>query len=259
VRRVWRPLACAFLAGGALLALEVVWFRFLSMFVINSTLAVSVMLAVVLAAIGIGGLVASSWLTRRPGAPTYLPGVALAAGCASAVSYEAFQLLTTGSQVAEWYRILWFAWVLAFPTALVSGVLFTLLGEALARDVPSDARAVGWLTLANTTGAMCGSLVATFALLPALGMERAFFVLAAMYGAIALLTTTRDTWRSTAARRVSAVAALGMLVVLARFPFGLMAAQYFVRSAQLYASDGSQIVATREGRSRRSFSCSTRG
>jgi spermidine synthase len=256
VRRVWRLLVCAFLAGGALLALEVVWFRFLSMFVINSTLAISVMLAVVLAAIGMGGLAASSWLKRCARATTYVPGVALAAGCISAVSYQAFQFLTTGTQVAEWHRILWFASALAFPTALLSGVLFTLLGQAIEHDVPSEVRAAGWLTLANTTGAMCGSLVATFALLPALGMERAFFVLAAVYGAIALLTIRGSDLdscgREPGAQKsrsdpYTAVAALAMLVILARFPFGLMAGQYFARSAQLYASDGSQIVATREG------------
>jgi spermidine synthase len=248
VHRAWRLLACAFLAGGALLALEVVWFRFLSMFVLNSTLAVSMMLAAVLAAIGIGGLTASSWLKRRPCAPAYLPGVALAAACVSAGSYEAFQFLTAGTQAVEWHRILWFGCVLTVPTALLSGVLFTLLGEALERDVRSETRAAGWLVLANTTGAMCGSLIATFVLLPALGMERAFFVLAAVSGAIAGLTIRdRLPVLSTAAGRVSAAAALAAIVVFARFPFGLMAGQYFTRSAQLYAADGSRIVATREG------------
>src|SRR5262245_20590260 len=37
-------LACAFLAGMALLALEVVWFRFLTMYVLSTTLAASLML-----------------------------------------------------------------------------------------------------------------------------------------------------------------------------------------------------------------------
>jgi len=49
-----RLLVAAFLAGAALLALEVVWFRFLSMFVVNSSLAVALMLAAVLLAIAIG-------------------------------------------------------------------------------------------------------------------------------------------------------------------------------------------------------------
>src|SRR5262249_45030078 len=55
-------LVAAFAAGAALLALEVVWLRFLSMYVLTTTMAMSLMLAVVLAAIGIGGLAASRWL-----------------------------------------------------------------------------------------------------------------------------------------------------------------------------------------------------
>jgi predicted membrane-bound spermidine synthase len=259
MRSAWRPLACAFLAGGNLLALEVLWFRFLSMFVINSTLAVSVMLAAVLAAIGIGGLAASSWLKRRSDAPAYVPVVALAAGCASAVSYELFQFVTAGTQAAEWYRILWFACALTVPTAVVSGVLFTLLGEALERGVQEatppgrsgrqgQARTAGWLTLANTTGAMCGSLAATFVLLPVLGMERALFAVTAVYAATALLSMRGPLRvRSTSAGRITVAAALAAVAIVLRFPFGLMAERYFVRSARPYAADGSRIVATREG------------
>ena len=54
----------AFLSGACLLALEVVWFRFLSMFVVTGTLAFALMLSVVLAGIGIGSLAASMWLKR---------------------------------------------------------------------------------------------------------------------------------------------------------------------------------------------------
>src|SRR5207247_2204365 len=86
-RPSWRRLACAFVAGANLMALEVLWFRFLLMFVVNSTLALSLILAVILAAIGCGGLMASRWLTRRPDAPTYLPALALAAGGASLAAY----------------------------------------------------------------------------------------------------------------------------------------------------------------------------
>jgi predicted membrane-bound spermidine synthase len=244
----WRLLACAFLAGGNLMALEVVWFRFLSMFVVASTLTVSLMLAVVLAAIGLGGFAASGWLRRRPRAVAYLPAVALAAVFVSVESYVAFRFVATGPWAAEWYRILWFASSLTFVTSLLSGVIFTLLGEALNRVVLVETRAASWLTLANTTGAMCGPLVATFVLLPVFGMERAFLVLAVVQGVIGLLAF-RDTlpglW--TAAGRAFLVAALVAVVALVSFPFGLMTRHYFMRAAQVYAADGSQIVATREG------------
>ena len=91
---VWRLLWCAFLAGGALMALEVVWFRFLSMLVASNTVAMSVMLAAVLTAIGLGGLAASSWLSRRPNAAAYLPAVALTTGCVMVASYWSFQFVT---------------------------------------------------------------------------------------------------------------------------------------------------------------------
>ena len=55
-----------FLGGGALLALEVVWFRFLQLFVFGTQLAFALMLATVLAGIALGGLLAAAWLRRRP-------------------------------------------------------------------------------------------------------------------------------------------------------------------------------------------------
>ena len=102
--------------GANLMALEVFWFRFLSMFVVASTLAVSLMLAVVLAAIAIGGLVASHWLARRPDASDYLSVVAWLASGSVIAAYGSFQLLTTSTWAAEWYRILWAAIVLTSAT-----------------------------------------------------------------------------------------------------------------------------------------------
>jgi spermidine synthase len=250
----WPLLACSFLSGGTLLALEVVWFRFLTMYVLSTTLAASLMLAVVLAAIGLGGLSASVWLRRCPAAATYLPAVAFAAGCAVAVSYAAFQVLTQGAQIAPWYRTLWLACALTLPASMLSGVLFTFLGEALQREIVVETRTAGWLTLANTAGGMCGPLLAAFVMLPALGMERSFFALAASYlgiGGLALwgVRSWRAPWRSPAV----AVGGIALALTLAWFPFGLMGNVYFARVARPYAADGSRIVATREGPSETIF------
>ena len=53
--RLYALLAAAFVSGGIFLALEVVWFRFLTLFVHTDSLAFSLMLAVVLLGIGAGG------------------------------------------------------------------------------------------------------------------------------------------------------------------------------------------------------------
>ena len=138
--------------------------------------------------------------------------------------------------------------------SLLSGILFTLLGDALQREVVVDTRAAGWLTMTNTAGAMCGPILAAFVMLPALGMEGAFFALAAAYLAIGVLALAGiESWSASMRSPAFAVGGIALVAALGGFPFGLMDEVYFVRVAQAYADDGSQIVATREGPSETIF------
>jgi len=246
--RRWSLPAAAFLSGAILLALEVVWFRFLTMYVLSTTLAASLMLAVVLAAIGLGGLAAAAWLRWRPGAGVRLPVVAMLSGCAVIGSYAAFEGLTEGTQIESWHRIVWLASVLTLLPAMLSGVLFTLLGDALQRHVGAATRTTGRLTMWNTGGAMCGPLAAAFVLLPSIGMEAAFFALAATYGLVGVLVMpAAGSWRTHLRAPVFAVCALALAAALAAFPFGRMRDVHFTRVAEPYSVDGSEIVAVSEG------------
>jgi spermidine synthase len=240
----WSRVACAFLAGANLMALELLWFRFLLMFVVNSTLALSLILAVVLGAIALGGFTASRWLARCSHATMYLPALAVTAGTLSVASYIAFQL-THGAWAIEWYWILWFALVLTGSTSFLSGVFFTVLGEAIKHTVGADTQAAGWLGLSNTAGAMGGPLVATFVLVPCLGMELGFFIVAASYGVVGLLALPESAGRRRGKLGL-AIAASAWGVALATFPFGLMRKTFVERSVSAYTADGSGIVAVRE-------------
>ncbi len=159
-----------------------------------------------------------------------------------------FRFLTGGTQIAEWQRTLWLAGVLTLPASLCSGVLFTVLGDALQRTVVIETRAAGWLTLANTAGGMCGPLLAAFVLLPVLGTERALFALGAAYIVIAgLVLAGIGSWRARMRSPVVVLSGAAFAILLVRFPFGLMGDHYVERIAQPYAIDGSTIVASREG------------
>ena len=226
-------LACSFLSGATLLALEVVWFRFLTMYVLSTTLAASLMLGVVLAGIGLGGLAASAWLRRNPDAARHLPFISFAAGCVLVGSYAGFQVLTEGAQISVWYHTLWLACVLTLPVSALSGVLFTLLGDALQRAIIVGTRAAGSLALANTAGGMCGPLVAAFVMLPLVGLERTFFAMAVGYlgvGGLALFGVS--SWRPLRSSPALVLGAVAIMAALVRFPFGLMADVYFKRVAQ---------------------------
>jgi spermidine synthase len=251
-KTMWRLLACAAMMGASLMALEVVWFRFLSMFAVASTLAVSLMLAVVLAAIALGGLLASRWLEQRPDATGYLSAVAWIASGSVVGAYRSFRFLTGSTWAAEWPRILWSAIVLTSATAMLSGMAFVLLGAALNRlGANSRSASAGWLTLANTTGGMLGPLVAAFALLPRAGMERSFFLLSVGYAVVGILAMRLEPRgsRPASSRYWSVATAIGAAAALALFPFGLMEDTYFPRATAAYQEDGARVVASREGMS----------
>src|SRR5262249_44356693 len=209
--------------------------------------AASLMLAVVLAAIAVGGLAGGAWLSRDCDAARWLPGVACLAGVATVATYAAFQWLTHGTQIAGSYHTLWLACALTLPTSFLSGVFFTLLGDPLRRLIGNGTGAAGWLTLSNTAGGMCGPLVATFTLLPLLGMEGAIFTLTVVYALIGILSLLGLERPAVSVRSpIIAATAIVLLVVLVAFPFGLMKTAYVARVVQPYAQDGSTIVATRE-------------
>ena len=216
--RPW--LAAAFLSGFCLLALEVVWFRFLLLFVKGHSIAFGLMLGIVLAGIALGGLVASSWLRRIPNAYRFASTIAFAAGLLCVVSYAAFPLLIKPLApylIVKTVVILQVGIPLMFPVSFLSGVFFTLVGAALRDNLTSETETTGVLALVNTTGAAFGSMIGGFILLPILGMERSFFLIAVLYGGIGSLLL-----RGLALRRIAYASAAVFLMSVMLFPFGLM-------------------------------------
>lgn len=247
-------LAAAFLAGGILLALEVVWFRFLLLFIWGTSIAFAVMLAVVLLGIALGGLTASVLLTHRPAAHRLAPVLALAAGVFTAAPYflfrEGFGVVPSDAMVGVQSVELTFGLTLGltFPTSFLSGVLFTLIGRALREEIPHETVATATLTVANTLGAMLGSLLGGFVLLPFLGVERSFFVLSTLYVLVAASAAAAVFDNVRAHLKELAVVGGVLLLCLVLFPFGLMENFYLPLITGPYRDEGAQIVAVREGR-----------
>jgi len=247
--RATRLLAGSFLAGGILLSLEIVWFRFLQLFVIGTSFTFAVMLATVLAGIGAGGLV-GSWSLKSRSAHRWLTALCLAGGVISVLAYRSFEApaSTLSGTIAQAWEIARLSLALMFPLSLLSGVLFTWIGESVQEEVGVETRTAGWVTLANTVGAMVGALIGAFVLLPRLGVEKSFLLLALAYGAVALCTLERGQWRR-GGPAAYATAALATLFLLspAVFPFGAMDAHLDEVSLKYRERWRSETVATREG------------
>lgn len=238
-RGVRRLLLAAALAGGALLALEVLWFRHLLLFALGTSTVFAALLSIVLLGIGGGGLAGGWWLTRRPDAHRHVAVVALAAGAATSLALRAFDA-PVGARPLGARDVFVLAAPLIFPTAFLSGVLFTWLGAAVhARAGQGAARAVARLTLWNTTGAIVGSALAGLALLPALGVGRGLLLVVLVYGIVALACgPARDR------RLVVGVGAWALGVAL--FPAARLRAEPLASAAR-YVGPGAEVVAVHEG------------
>ena len=238
----------AFLSGFCLLALEVIWFRFLLLFVIGHSSAFALMLAIVLAGIALGGLAASYWLHRWPDAHPFVSPVAFWTGAVCVVSYADFSLFIEPyktSLISVPLDILHVGVPLMLPISFLSGIFFTLVGAVLRNNLPSEAGTTGVLTLANTAGAALGSLLGGFVLLPVFGMERSFFLIALLYGAIGVLLMIRSS-----PLRLTYASAAVFLASVIFFPFGSMEHKFLDVPPKRYAEMLGipfRVAAIREG------------
>ena len=216
-------------SGFASLGLEIVWFRLMLQFVIATTEAFTAMLATVLGGIAIGGLIAA-WISRSPRDHYAALGVVQALTGVATIGSMTLLLWTVER---GWNTLgLWPAVLLAIlPPSIFMGIGFPLaLGIAGAErgqtpesalktgmisgsdpNPPSDrqqdvARRVGAMYSLNVAGAIAGSLLAGFVLLPRLGSVNALIALAALFLASGV-------WLSLTGRRW--IAAIAVVVAFA--------------------------------------------
>jgi len=247
--QAYRLLSAGFLSGFALLALEVVWFRFLLLFFTAHSLNFAVMLAMVLAGISLGGLFCSLWYQRRSEAHRFLIPVVFLNGILALLIYRYFGILFKSlAAYPDEIRILLASLFLIFPVSFISGIMFTLLGRSLHLEIKAETQTTGWLTLANTIGGMIGPPAAGFLLIPLMGIEKSFFIVALVYGLIAALLFDKKQlnprpWKNGLHYLAPAV----FIAALFLFPFGRMVEDYLAIPCLNYMSKGERRVAVKEG------------
>lgn len=178
----------AFASGFLVFAAEVVETHLLALLIGNSAYAFGLMLAVFLVCLALGAARAPGF-ARRHGPAALWRGLA-AAALTLAVTLPLWELLPlffafAGKHVHSWAgrevvrAVAAFA-ILALPT-LYMGTTFPLLLQRVAGRADVAAR-VGVLTSVNTLGTIAGSIGTGYAILPALGSQRALGVVAAGFG-----------------------------------------------------------------------------
>lgn len=185
----------AFLVSGLCgLGFEVVWFRLLALFSSdNSTYAFTVMLAVVLFGIAAGSYLLTpiaGAFGKRVNWWVVLALLELGIGLSAVYSMTVLaNLPAIVKHVSVWPGLSFLAglddgfiivaaFVAIAPSMFLSGMTFAAAASLYAGDRPDAARRVGSLYAANVLGAIGGSLLAGFYLLPVFASQRSLTMLA---------------------------------------------------------------------------------
>ena len=248
VRPVRALLAAAFCCGAVFLGFEAVFFRFQLLFFTSLSTTFAVMLAVVLAGIALGGAAAGQFLARDRNGESWLPAVSFAAALTLVLCYRWFPAtIEPAVRMSALAGALVTTLALAFPVALLSGVMFTLIGHAVHAAGHSETRATALLTIANTIGGAIGSVLTGFYLIAALGLEACFRVLILGYIATGACLVIAVGQTAPARTRALAAGAVVLVMSLALFPGDVMRNVYQRFPIYTLTRMGERRVAFREG------------
>jgi len=248
-RHSWRLLFITLGTGAILLCLEVVWFRFLHLYVASSPRSFAVMLAVVLAAIGLGSVVSAAIPRRLGQSNSLLAIVLLLAGMATLLCYiffpaQAVQTDTGPFNLDSWWQMGLLSLALMFPVAFLSGILFPSIVARVQRSREDPMNSTGITTLFNTAGAAVGPLLASFVFLPSLGFQLTLVLCAAGYVLLALLAAQRQSW---SLRRLSGwamiVLSLTAILLFAIFPYDRDQLHFAYATLPYESDERQQIIA----------------
>ncbi len=188
----------AAISGLCALSLEVMWTRAISMAVGATTYSFTVMLAAFLTGIWIGSWLHAALPLRRLGPALQLGLVLCVIGLASALASLWIprlpelavrlnvEIYGLAPRIRSGTALLLGFLVMLVPCVFM-GVAFPLAGEARALLMRGFGRSAGDVLGLNTAGAIAGSLLAGFVLIPGLGLQRGMLLAAGLYVAYGCL------------------------------------------------------------------------
>lgn len=235
--------------GCAAMGMEILWFRHFTILLGGFRAVFSLLLAIILLGTGTGALLAglvdrrrsdpASWLMIAQALFVAFTLLGLATSDASRIEamvrddpfYQRplVRSIDRARHVDTGWRLLYELWFNARPMlleiglpVLLMGFSFPLANAAVRSAEPSVGRRAGVLYLANTAGAVCGSLATGFVMLPAIGIQASATVLCS----VAALAIVPLQWapgrphppRELRVAAVSVLAAAAAVTLWARLP-----------------------------------------
>jgi spermidine synthase len=240
---LWAVYVTIGLSGFCALGAEVIWTRLLSMLFLGTVYVFSIILAVFLLGLAIGGALASQRKLDPAAALGWCQilvagAIAWGAVCVNVILPKwSAHLLTITDPWKTFSTDLLYAAVAILPAAILWGASFPLACAA-ARRGGNAAATTGGVYAVNTAGAIAGALIVSLLLVPGIGSQQSQRLLVVL-AAVAALVISR--------KKVAiglAVASLALVAVVPAVPAEVIAyGRYVTQQAGL-----SQVLWMKEGR-----------
>jgi spermidine synthase len=246
-------LAIFAVSGFTSLALEVVWFRVLTLFLRPTVYGFALMLSSVLGGLAIGSYIVTPFLDRRRPWIAILAVLQFAIGIAAVLSFGTLaSTLGLTEAVTPWLARIMAEWLVyplvgsllaIFPTALLMGVAFPIglrLWAGGGHGQDNLARRIGTFYSLNVTGAILGSIAGGFLFLPRLGSQRSLATLGAMAFASGLLLLAASSASRSRKTFVAIAASLAFAAAIVQSPdpFDEFVAQRYRHNTILWRDEG---------------------
>jgi spermidine synthase len=206
-------LTVAFISGLTSLGYQVAWTRLLASGTGNTTYVFTTILAIFLVGIAVGAILFAT-LRRWMGDPIRLLAASQILAAALALVGLVFVLVaphvpTPGQPFRTLANLLGSSALVVLPVTIALGVAFPASSALLPNDTVHAGRGSGGLLAINTVGAILGSLVVPFVLIPAIGSPALVAGLAAVNATLGIVLA----WRLVAPPIGRLIAIVGVLVV----------------------------------------------
>lgn len=250
----WLPLVVAFISGLTSLGYQVTWTRLLASGTGGLTYVFTVILALFLIGIALGATIFGS-IRSRIADPLRLLGwtqfaVAILAVAGLVLVISQPRELDPSQPFVSIGALFGSAILVVLPVTVVMGLAFPTASELLRGERARAGSASGALLAANTTGAILGSLVIPFVLMPTIGSPAIVVGLALANVALglALVLRARPASRPALAAGVAVAAGIALLAVTPGRVVQPNEALIAARGWELYEAREDEIASVQAGR-----------
>lgn len=243
------------LSGAISMAMEVVWFRVITMIVRPTVYSFAMMLATLLAGIAIGSYAIAPLLARRVSWIGVLALLEVLLSVLLVSSFRPLQWLPQATESLGWMSAIMPAYLIhplaaslltILPAAIVMGVAFPigLRLWTVGGDSAKAATRVGVFYSLNVGGSIVGSLLAGFVMLPWLGSRTTLIASASVTLAAALALVVVSGWKSRQRMAVAAaaVAVFGVAAQTMPDPYDEFIAQRYPQMDPVWKEEGTEAT-----------------